>query len=210
MKVGVVGTGRIGGTFARLLVEAGHEVMLANSRGPESLAGVVAELGGRASAGTVAEAARFGDVVVVSIPFAKQLELPPEPFRGRVVVDTGNYYPNRDGQVAELDRGEVTSSALFARHLPGARVVKSLNTIFFEHLRTQGDRAKPLDARRAIFVAADDAEAKATFAALLEELGFGAVDAGTLADSAKLQPGAPVYNKELTRAQARTALGTGA
>ncbi|MGZ3473137.1 MAG: NADPH-dependent F420 reductase [Polyangiales bacterium] len=206
MQIGIIGSGHIGGTFARLLVAAGHEVAIANSRGPESLKSFVAELGPKARAVSVDEAARFGELVVVSIPLGRQLELDPAPFRGRIVIDTGNYYPARDGQIRALDQHETSSSALFARHLEGARVVKSLNTIYFEHLRTQGDRNKPLDQRRAIFVAADDAAAKALFAGLLEELGFGPVDAGSLADSARLEPGSPVYNKVLTRAQARAAL----
>jgi len=206
MKIGVIGSGRIGGTFARLVVAHGHEVLLANSRGPASLAGTVAELGARARAGTVEDAARFGDLVVVSIPLARQLELAPELFRGRIVVDTGNYYPRRDGQIAELDRGEITSSELFARRLRDARVVKALNTIYFEHLRTQGDASKPLEERRAIFVAGDDVAAKKRISDLLEELGFGPVDAGSLAESARLQPGAPVYNADLTRAAAEALL----
>lgn len=206
MKIGIVGSGHIGGTFARLLVAHGHEVMLANSRGPASLADFVRELGERAHAGTVEDAARFGDLVVVTIPLARQLELPPDPFRGRIVIDTGNYYPARDGQIAALDRGEATSSELFARHLPGARVVKALNTIYFEHLRTQGDASKPLDDRRAIFVAADDQHAKKIVADLLASLGFGPVDAGTLKESARIQPGSPVYNKAISRAEARAAL----
>ncbi len=206
MKVGIIGTGHIGGTFAALLVNAGHEVALANSRGPETLRELVSALGPRARATTVEGAAEFGEVVVVSVPLKAQLALPSAPFAGKVVVDTGNYYPARDGNIEALDNGETTSSELFARHLQGARVVKSLNTIWYEHLRTEGDTKKPVDARRAIFVAGDDIGAKAIVGKLIEDVGFGAVDAGTLAQSARLQPNAPVYNKQVTAAEARAML----
>lgn len=206
MKVGIIGSGHIGGTFARLLTAAGHEVALANSRGPQSLADFVRELGPKARAVTVEEAARYGDFTVVSIPLKNQLELDASLFRDRIVVDTGNYYPGRDGKIPELDEKKTTSSQLFAKKHPGARVVKSLNTIYFEHLRMRGDRSKPLDQRRAIFVASDDAEAKATFSKLLDELGFGPVDAGGLADSGRLEPGSPVYNQDVSRAEAQKLL----
>lgn len=207
MRIGIVGAGNIGANAARLFVNAGHEVALSNSRGPETLKDVVAELGGRARALTVEEAAQFGDVVLVSIPFGKYRALPAEAFRGRVVIDSNNYYPNRDGRIAELDRGETTSSEMLAAYLPGARVVKGFNTIWFEHLKTQGDRGLPLAERRVILIAGDDAEAKKTVAGLIEEIGFAAVDTGALGEGGRRQqPDSPVYNKTLTPAEAESIL----
>lgn len=207
MRIGIVGAGNIGANAARLFVNAGHEVALSNSRGPETLKDVVAELGGRARALTVEEAAQFGDVVLVSIPFGKYRALPAEAFRGRVVIDSNNYYPNRDGRIAELDRGETTSSEMLAAYLLGARVVKGFNTIWFEHLKTQGDRGLPLAERRVILIAGDDAEAKKTVAGLIEEIGFAAVDTGALGEGGRRQqPDSPVYNKTLTPAEAESIL----
>lgn len=203
MKIGIIGAGHIGGTAARLFIDAGHEVAIANSRGPETLASLVAELGAGARAATIEEAARFGDVVLVAIPFKDYTSLPD--LRGKVVIDAMNYYPNRDGQFAALDSGAETSSSLVAAHLAGARVVKAFNTIWFEHLKTQGRKGTPVDDRRVIFVSGDDADAKRTVSGLIESIGFGPYDLGGLAESARQQPGAPVYNNDLTVAQARQA-----
>ncbi|HEX2061487.1 MAG TPA: NADPH-dependent F420 reductase [Thermoanaerobaculia bacterium] len=202
MKIGIVGAGYIGGTMAHLLVEAGHEVAISNSRGPETLINLVHELGPNAHAATVEDAARFGEVVLLAIPLKDYTTLPADILRGKVVIDAMNYYPNRDGQIARLDADEVTSSELVAEHLAGARVVKAFNTIWFEHLRKQGKKNAPVEQRRAIFVCGDDAEAKRVVTRLIEEIGFGAVDLGGLRDSRKQQPGAAVYNKELTVADA--------
>jgi 8-hydroxy-5-deazaflavin:NADPH oxidoreductase len=203
MKIGVIGSGHIGATAARLLARAGHEVAISNSRGGEGLEGLVAELGDKARATGVEEAARFGEVSLVAVPFGKYEELPAEAFEGKVVVDANNYYPNRDGNFPALDGGETTSSELLARHLKGARVVKGFNTIWFEHLAKQGDASLPVEERRAIFIAGDDAEAKRTVARLVEEIGFAAVDTGALGEGGRLQqPGAAVYNRELTAREA--------
>src|SRR4051812_24828762 len=123
MKIGIIGSGNIGATSARLFVRAGHEVALSNSRGGEGLESLVAELGEKAQATTIESAARFGEVVLVSIPFGKFESLPAEAFKGKVVMDAGNYYPQRDGQIEELDSDETTSSELLASHLKGARLV---------------------------------------------------------------------------------------
>jgi predicted dinucleotide-binding enzyme len=204
MKIGIIGAGNIGATAAKLFTKAGHEVAISNSRGPESLLDVVAELSERAQASTVEDAAKFGDVVLVSIPLGKYKSLPPAPFYGKVVIDSNNYYPERDGHFAALDRGETTSSELLAEHLPGARVVKGFNTIWSEHLKTQGDTRLPLEDRRAIFIAGDEAEAKEIVAKLIEEIGFAAVDMGYLREGgARQQPGTAVYNRNITAREAK-------
>jgi predicted dinucleotide-binding enzyme len=207
MKIGIIGAGHIGSALARLFVNADHEVAIANSRGPETLEDLAAELGDNATTGTFEQARDFGDVVVVSIPLGRIAELPTEGWEGKIVIDTNNYYPERDGQIAELDSGKITSSELLLQHLPGARIVKGFNTIWFEHLKTQGDTELALDERRAIFIASDDSEAKAHVARLSEDIGFAAVDTGFLADGGRSQqPGTAVYNQDLTAEEAAKAL----
>src|SRR5436305_5096428 len=132
--VGFIGSGRIGGTVARLAVAAGYDVVLSNSRGPDTLRDLVAELGPRARAATSAEAAAAGDLVVVSIPVVAVPAVPVEPLAGKTVMDTNNYYAQRDGHLAALDDGSSTSSELLQQHLPAARVVKVFNNILFKHL----------------------------------------------------------------------------
>ena len=207
MHIGIIGSGKIGGTVARLAARSGHTVTVANSRGPDSLAGLVGELGPNARAATVEEAARASDLVVLAIPLHAVDDLPAAAFDGRIVVDANNYYPQRDGQVAELDADETTSSELVARHLPGARVVKAFNTIYFENLGADGRPGAPREERVALLLAGDDADAKATVAGLIEELGFGAVDTGSLAAGARRQQvGAPLYGKVVTVPEAEAAL----
>lgn len=207
MKIGIVGSGNIGANAARLFVKAGHEVALSNSRGADSLQELVAELGEKAQALAVEEAAKFGEVVLVAIPFGKYKTLPVEPFYGKVVIDAGNYYPERDGQFAELDAGETTSSELLEAHLRGARLVKGFNTIYFQHLATQGDTTLLLEDRRVIFIAGDDSQAKEIVARLIEEIGFAAIDTGFLHEGGqRQQPGTAVYNKVLTAKEAAKVL----
>ena len=207
MKIGIIGSGNIGAAAAQLFIEAGHEVALSNSRGPETLRTLVEELGGRARALTVEEAARFGDVLLVAIPLGKYMELPAEAFYGKVVIDAGNYYPERDGQINELDSGEMTSSELMSAHLRGARLVKGFNTIYFKHLASQGDVSLPLEERRAIFIAGDDSGAKEVVAKLIEEIGFAAIDTGFLGEGGRRQqPGSAIYNQELSARQAAQVL----
>jgi len=209
MKIGIIGSGNIGANAARLFVRAGHEVLLSNSRGGSGLEALVAELGERAQAATIEEAARVGEVVLIAIPFGKFRELPEDAFEGKIVIDAGNYYPGRDGNFAELDRDETTSSEMLSSHLKGARLVKGFNTIWFEHLRTQGDIGLPLEERRAIFIAGDDSEAKELVARLIEEIGFAAVDTGFLHEGGRRQqPGTSVYNKELTAKDAAELLAS--
>jgi len=207
MKIGIIGAGHIGSTLAKLFVDAGQEVAIANSRGPQTLEDLVADLGDNATTATVEQARDFGDIVVVSIPLGRYRELPTEGWEGKIVIDTNNYYPDRDGQLAELDSDKTTSSELLLQHLPGARIVKGFNTIWFEHLKTQGNIELPLEERRAIFIASDDSDAKATVAKLIEDIGYAAVDTGFLAAGGRSQqPGTPLYNKELTAAEAAKAL----
>lgn len=211
LKIGIIGAGHIGGNAARLFVKAGHEVVISNSRGPQTLDELVDELGDNASAGTVEMARDFGDIVFISIPLFRYTELPAEGWDGKVVIDTNNYYPERDGQIAVLDAGTATSSELLERHLPGARIVKAFNTIWFEHLRSKGDMSLPLDDRHVIFMAGDDSDAKAVVARLIEDIGFAAGDAGFLNDGGRLmQPNGPLYNKEFSGAEAQKAIAAGA
>jgi predicted dinucleotide-binding enzyme len=196
--IGFIGSGHIGGTVARLAVAAGHDVVLSNKRGPESLQALVAELGPHARAATGSEAAQAGDIVVVTIPYRAHPQVPAEPLRGKVVIDTTNYYA-RDGHFAELDSDSTTSSALLQAHLSGSRVVKAFNTIASRSLATLGRPAGTAD-RTAMGIAGDDAEAKAAVVALLDSVGYDAYDVGTLADSRALQPGSPAYNHPATAA----------
>lgn len=202
MRIGFIGSGNIGGTLAQLLVGAGHEVVMANSRGPETLAPLVERLGAGASAATAEDTAEAGELVIVSIPFGRYERVPAGPLTGKVVVDSNNYYPGRDGRWPALDADETTSSELLARHLPGARVVKAFNTIQWTHLRDQG---RPADAedRRALPIAGDDADAKATVSALIDQIGFAAVDVGRLAEGRRQQPDTALYGVELTAVELR-------
>ncbi|MFC3996393.1 NADPH-dependent F420 reductase [Nocardiopsis sediminis] len=192
--LGLIGSGLIGATLARLAVAAGLDVVLSNSRGPETLADLVAELGEHARAATPAEAAQAGDLVVATIPLHAYDRLPAADLAGKTVLDTMNYYPQRDGGIAELDTGELTSSELVQRHLSGARLVKAFNNIDFNSLLTLA-RPAGADDRTALPIAGDDPAAKAEAARLLDALGYDAVDIGPLADSWRSEPGTPVYTR---------------
>jgi 8-hydroxy-5-deazaflavin:NADPH oxidoreductase len=208
MKIAIIGSGKIGSTAARLFIGAGHEVAIANRRGPQSLEPLRLELGAALQPASIEDAIRFGDVVLVAVPLHAIDALPAASFAGKIVVDANNYYPNRDGHIPELDRDETTSSELLARHLPGARVVKAFNTMYYATLGEAGDPSKPEDDRLALFVAGDDQQAKQVAIDLIEQLGFAAMDTGSLADGGRRQqPGSPIYNTNLTGAQARAALG---
>ncbi|MDH6622723.1 putative dinucleotide-binding enzyme [Streptomyces sp. LBL] len=190
--IGFIGSGMIGGALARLAVAAGLNVVMSNSRGPETLADLVAELGEHARAAGREEAAQAGDLVVATVPMSAYDQLPAEALAGRTVIDTLNYYPERDGRIAELDGGDITSSELLQRHLTGSRVVKTLHNMDWIRLYS---RARPAGApdRSALPVAGDDPAAKAEMVRLLDVLGYDAVDIGTLADSWRCEPGTPVY-----------------
>jgi len=190
--IGLIGTGMIGSTVARLAIGAGHDVVLSNSRGPDTLAELVDELGPRARAATRAGAAVAGDIVLVSIPIKAYPTLSDATVDGKVVLDTGNYYPQRDGEIPELAAKTLTDSEYLVRFLPGAEVVKVFNNIFYKHLSSL---ARPADAadRTALPIAGDSATAKAIVAEFLDSIGYGVVDAGTLSDGWRQQPGTPVY-----------------
>jgi predicted dinucleotide-binding enzyme len=205
MRIGLIGAGSIGSTLAELAIEHGHDVVLSNSRGPETLAGLVSGLGGRASAATAAEAAAAGDLVVVTIPLKNYRQVPVAELAGKTVVDTNNYYPPRDGQIPELDSGATTSSELLAAHLPAARIVKAFNTLYFKDLGSRGGPAGTPD-RRALPIAGDDAGAKRVVTALIEEFGFDVVDAGGLAEGRRFEPGSPAYGAVLDAGGLRAAL----
>ena len=202
MKIGIIGAGNIGGNAAKLFVQAGHEIAIANSREPETLEDFVDEIGKNAKAVTIEEAARFGEIVFVSIPFGKYKELPANAFDGKIVIDSNNYYPERDGNFEKIDNGKTTSSELLAEHLKGAKIVKAFNTIWFEHLKTQGNTELPVKERRVIFLCGDDQDAKKKVAALIEEIGFGPFDTGSLSEGGKTQAtSSSVYNRDLTVAE---------
>ena len=190
--VGLIGSGRIGRTVAKLAVAAGHPVVLSNSRGPDTLAELVSELGPLARAGTGQEAAEAGDLVVVTIPLRAFASVPAGPLTGKVAIDTCNYYPQRDGRIPELDSGALTSGELIQRHLAGSAVVKAFNNIFYKHLEWLSRPSGAPD-RSFLPIAGDDPEAKAAATAFLDSIGYGAVDAGPLAEGWRQQPGTPVY-----------------
>jgi len=206
MKIGIIGAGQIGGTLTRRLTTLGHKVFVSNSRGPATLAGLANETG--AQAVTVEEAARMGEVVVVTIPEAKVRDLPKTLFDSVpdsvVVIDTGNYYPQqRDGRIEEIERG-MPESGWVERQL-GRPVVKAFNNIYAQHLMDLG-RPAGAPGRIALPVAGDDSRAKAVVVKLVDELGFEGVDAGGLDESWKQQPGTPVYIKDFDAEGVRRAL----
>ena len=206
MKIGIIGAGRIGGTLTRRLTAVGHEVSVANSRGPETLADLAAETGAKPV--SVKDAARFGEVVVVTIPQKNIPDLPRDLFLGVpesvVIVDTGNYYPRqRDGRIDGIEAG-LTESRWVAQQL-NRPVIKAFNNIYAEHLLKLG-KPKGTPGRIALPVAGDDERAKAIVLQLIDELGFDGVDSGSLDESWRQQPGTPVYAKDFDDAGVRRAL----
>ena len=206
MEIGIIGSGRIGATAARLFVDAGHDVAIANSRGPDSLTDLVQDLGESARPTTVEDAASIAELVLVAIPFGRFGELPAEALRNKIVVDATNYYPERDGHIRELDEDNTTSTELLAAHAPNARVVKAFNTMKWTDLGERGSQG-PLDERLVLLVAGDDQEAKDRVSALVEQIGFAPVDTGGLAEGGRRQqPGSSLYVKPLTPNEARNLL----
>ena len=190
--IGLIGSGNIGGTIARLAVAAGHDVVLSNSRGPETLTDLVDELGPRARGATAAEAAAAGDIVVVTVPLKAYRQVPVEPLRGKVVIDTNNYYPERDGHIAELDDESATTSELLQAHLPQSRVVKAFNNIYVSHLGSLQRPARHPD-RSVLAIAGDDAAAKQTVAEFLDSIGYDAYDIGPLREGWRYQRDTAAY-----------------
>lgn len=206
MNIGIIGAGRIGATTARLFSEAGHQVAISNSRGPDSLAGLVSSLGPRVRATSVEEAIAFGEVVLLALPWRNRANLPPARlFAGKIVIDAMNPYAAGGGII---DLGSSTSSEEVAKQLPGARLVKAFNTMHFSTLASGG--RPPGEERLVLFLAGDDAEAKAVVARLIEEIGFAPVDTGSLHEGGRRQePGSPIYNRPMTEAEARQLLAGG-
>jgi 8-hydroxy-5-deazaflavin:NADPH oxidoreductase len=203
MKIGMIGAGNIGETLARHFVKAGHMVGLCNSRGPASLQGLVRSLGPNACAMSCEEASEFGELIVLAAPWRNHDALPrPEWVAGKIVVDAMNPY-SAQGEI--IDLRDTTSSEETAKRLPGARLVKAFNTLFYRTLATE---ARPhSEDRLALFVAGDDAEAKATVTKLIEEIGFAVVDTGPLREGGRIQqPGSPIYNRPMKVGEAREAV----
>jgi predicted dinucleotide-binding enzyme len=197
MKIGIIGAGHIGLSVATLFVQAGHKVEIANSKGPESLTGVVAKLDGKVKAVTVEQAAKFGDVVLFAIPFGAFKDLGSLPLAGKILVDATNAFSKTH------DDSAPTSSEQVAKEFPEAKVVKAFNTLHYTYLITDRKPDAAHEDRLALFVAGDDADAKATVSQLIEEAGFAAVDTGSLAEgSRRQQSGTAVWNKKLTPAEA--------
>ncbi len=202
MKIGIIGAGHIGSALTHRFRAAGHDVSVANSRGPQTLADLARETGARAV--SVQEAARDKDVVVVTIPEKHVIDLPKGLFAEAVVVDTGNYYPQqRDGRIEAIESG-MTESRWVSEQL-GRPVVKAFNTIYAQHLLENG-KPKGAPGRIALPVAGDDAKAKAVVMGLVDEIGFDVVDAGTIDESWRQQPGSPVYGADYDAEGVRRAL----
>lgn len=206
--IGLIGSGNIGQAIAKQAIAHGHTVVLSNSRGPETLTDLIAELGPQASAATAAEAAAAADIAVVTVPFKNYREVPTEQLAGKVVIDTNNYYFERDGHFPEIDNGIATVSGSLAAHLPTSKVVKAFNNI---QALAIGDDAKPVGAldRRALPIAGDHAEAKEVVSGLISEFGFDVVDAGPLAEGRRFDRDKPAYGPNLTAAQLTEALAQG-
>ncbi|MDP5227654.1 MULTISPECIES: NAD(P)-binding domain-containing protein [Arthrobacter] len=190
--IGIIGAGNIGSQLARKAVELGYDVVISNSRGPESLAELVRELGPRARAATPAEAAGAADFAVVTIPLKAYRTVPAAPLDGKVVIDTVNYYWERDGHIEALDRGEATTSGLLQEHLSGAKVAKGFNHIAAAQITTDGTPAGTED-RRALATASDFPEAAALVTRLYDEFGFDTVNIGPLSESWRVERDRPAY-----------------
>jgi predicted dinucleotide-binding enzyme len=202
--IGLIGAGHIGSQLARAAIAHGHDVVLSNSRGPETLADLVTELGPSARAGTPAEAAEAADIAVVTTPLSAIGSVPVEPLAGKPVIDTNNYYPQRDGAIAELDDESTTSAELLQQHLTGAHVVKAFNHIQAAAITAEAREAGTPD-RRALAVAGDDSAAKAAVASFIDAVGFDVIDLGPLAEGWRVQPETPGYGPRLTADELRTA-----
>ena len=206
MKIGIIGSGNIGGTAAKLFVKAGHEVAISNSRGPESLKSFVSSVGPNIVANTVEDAIKFGEVILLAIPWRKRQELlsVSKLLDGKIVIDAINPY-SENFEVTDL--GNSTSSEEVLKQIPNSRLVKAFNTIYYEHLRTKGNPNAPIEDRFTIFVAGDDSNAKATVSKLIEDIGFAPVDTGSLREGGRRQqPGSPIYNNPMTVDVAHTRL----
>lgn len=195
---GIIGAGHIGSNVAKALLAHGHEVVIANSRGPETLVDLVAGLGPSARAATPEEAAGGGEVVLVAVPLRAYRDVPVAPLAGKIVLDANNYYFERDGRIPELDRGEATTSGLLQAHLAESAVAKAFNHILAAEIPTDGSPAGTPD-RRALATSSDSPDAVAFITALYDELGFDTVNIGPLAESWRVERDRPAYGIRQTR-----------
>jgi predicted dinucleotide-binding enzyme len=200
--IGIIGAGMIGSQLARLAIQIGYEVVISNSREPATLSALVAQLGPKARAATPAEAGAAGDIVVVTVPLRAYREIPIAPLAGKIVIDTNNYYPERDGRMAELDNESTTTAELLAAHLPASKVVKAFNHIHAASLTTEGQPAGTKN-RRALVIAGDDEKAKAIVRDLIDKFGFDVVDAGPLKEGWRIQRDTPGYGPRRTAEEIR-------
>ncbi|MFJ4253541.1 NADPH-dependent F420 reductase [Microbacterium sp. NPDC090003] len=189
--IGIIGAGNIGAQVARAAVATGYDVVIANSRGPETLTDLIDELGPKAKAGTAVEAGAAGDVVVVTVPLKAIGDVPVEPLAGKIVLDTNNYYFERDGHIDALDRGETTTSEIVQAHLPTSRIAKAFNHIMAADITSDGTPAGTPD-RRALATAGDD-EAVAFVTKFYDEIGFDTVNIGPLSESWRVERDRPAY-----------------
>jgi len=203
MKIGIIGAGYIARAVAAVAIKNGHEVMVSNTRGPDTLFSLIGTIG--CKAGSPEEAAAFGDIVLVAIPLKNYLAAPVAPLEGKIVLDANNYYPQRDGRIGELDRDETTTSELLARHLPKSKIVKVFNAIRAADIENDG-RPAGSPGRRAHPIAGDDAAAKKVVAGLLDQFGFDVVDAGRLAEGSRFQRDTPAYCVPLDSGKLQAAL----
>ena len=190
--IGIIGSGNVGSNLAKAAIAHGYDVVLSNSQGPESLAGLVSDLGPHARAATPAEAAGAGDFAIVAIPLTTIDQVPVEPLAGKVVIATINYFPGRLGHVAEIDNGATTAPGLLQAHLPASRVVRAFSMINAAGMSGDG-RPEGDPKRRALALAGDDPAAKQLVAGLYNEFGFDAVDIGGLAESWRVDAGQPAF-----------------
>lgn len=190
--IGIIGAGNIGSQVARAAITVGYDIVISNSRGPETLADLVGELGPKARAATAEGAAEAGDFVVVTVPLKAYDQVPVEPLAGKIVIDTNNYYFERDGRIAALDNGVDTVSGMLQRHLPQSRVAKGFNHIMAKDITTDG-RPAGSDDRRALATSSDFEEAAELVQRLYDELGFDTVNAGPLAESWRVERDQPAY-----------------
>jgi len=198
--IGLIGSGHIGSQVARLAVAHSYNVVVSNSRGPETLAALVKELGPKARAATSNEAAQAGDIVVVTVPLKNYRQVPVAQLAGKIVIDTNNYYPDRDGHFPELDSESTTTSELLQSHLPNSKVVKAFNHIYAAALTGDAQPAGSKN-RRALAIFGDDSNAKTTVTHLLDEFGFDTVDGGPLKESWRIQRDTPGYGPRRTAAE---------
>ena len=190
--IGIIGAGHIGSQVARAAIAVGYDVVISNSRGPETLADLVAELGPKARAATAVEAAEAGDFAVVTVPLKAVHDVPIEPLAGKIVIDTNNYYFERDGRIPALDRGLDTVSGMLQRHLVDSKVAKGFNHIMAKDITTDGKPAGAED-RRALATASDFEEAAELVQRFYDELGFDTVNVGALAESWRVERDQPAY-----------------